>query len=102
MLERCFGSKADLTARESDFRSTPDSGLRAEIASGPFRANTGSPFGSMQGEAPSPSRRSVQRRQDRGKPLLYLGARFRMREYVEFILAYCGEDQQSYMRRVEP
>ena len=56
----------------------------------------------MQGEAPSPSRRSVQRRQDRGKPLLYLGARFRMREYVEFILAYCGEDQQSYMRRVEP
>jgi hypothetical protein len=80
----------------------PFSDRTADTTGGPFRANTGSPFGSMQGEAPSPSRRSVQRRQDRGKPLLYLGASFRMREYVEFILAYCGEDQQSYMRRVEP
>jgi hypothetical protein len=48
------------------------------------------------------SRRFVQRRQDRGKPLLYLGAPSRMRKYVEFILAYCGEDLQSYMRRFEP
>ena len=37
---RC-GSKADLTARMSDFRFTPQSGLRADIAPCPFGAISG-------------------------------------------------------------
>jgi hypothetical protein len=36
------GSKADLTARMSDFRFTPESGLRADIVPCPFRAMNGS------------------------------------------------------------
>jgi hypothetical protein len=35
------GSKADLTAPKSNFRYTPQSGLRADIAPCPFRAITG-------------------------------------------------------------
>jgi hypothetical protein len=34
-----MGPKADLTARKSDFRFTPESGLRADIAPCPFRAD---------------------------------------------------------------
>ena len=37
-----LGPKADLTARKSDFRSSPESGLRADIAPCPVRAITGS------------------------------------------------------------
>ena len=36
-----FRSKADLTARKSDVRFTPDNGLRADIAPCPFRAMNG-------------------------------------------------------------
>ena len=36
-----FGSKATLTARKSDFRFTPESGLRANIAPLPFGARFG-------------------------------------------------------------
>jgi hypothetical protein len=36
------GSKADLTAPKSNFRFTPQSGLRADIAPCPFRAKPGS------------------------------------------------------------
>jgi hypothetical protein len=35
------GSKVDLTAPKSNFRFTPQSGLRADIAPCPFRANNG-------------------------------------------------------------
>jgi len=42
------GLKADLTTRKSDFRFTPESGLRADISPCPFRANNGSgPYYSM-------------------------------------------------------
>ena len=34
-----LGSKADLSAPKSDFRYTPDSGLKMDIAPCPFRAN---------------------------------------------------------------
>jgi hypothetical protein len=34
-----FGSKADLTAAKSDFRFTPESGLRTDIAPCRFGAN---------------------------------------------------------------
>src|SRR5260221_1180505 len=36
------GSKGDLTAPKSNFRSTPESGLKSDITPGPFRANSGS------------------------------------------------------------
>src|SRR3981189_1346908 len=39
--DHTFGSKADLTAPKSNFRYTPQSGLRADIAPCPFRANSG-------------------------------------------------------------
>src|SRR5258707_13607214 len=37
-----YAPKADLTAPKSDFRFTPESGLKTDIASGPFRAISGS------------------------------------------------------------
>src|SRR3977135_2587424 len=37
-LEVCFGSEAAFTAPVYDFRFPPDSGLRSDIADGPFRA----------------------------------------------------------------
>src|SRR3984893_14578558 len=40
--------------------------------------------------------------QDGGKPLLHFGTHFRMREYVEFVLADRGEDSRRNLRRVEP
>src|ERR1700688_1029710 len=36
------GSKGDLTAPKSNFRSTPKCGLNSDIAGGPFGANNGS------------------------------------------------------------
>jgi hypothetical protein len=36
-----FGSKTDLTAPKSNFRSTPESGLNSDIASCPDRASNG-------------------------------------------------------------
>jgi hypothetical protein len=37
-----FGSKGDLTAPKSNFRSTSESGLKSDTAPCPFRANNGS------------------------------------------------------------
>ena len=39
-----IGSKGDLTAPKSNFRSTPESGLKSDITPGPFRANKGHAF----------------------------------------------------------
>jgi len=36
------GSRADLTGPQSDFRFTPESGLKSDIRPCPFRANSGS------------------------------------------------------------
>jgi hypothetical protein len=40
-LDAWFGSKAALTALKSNFRFSPESGLRSDIAGGPFRATNG-------------------------------------------------------------
>jgi hypothetical protein len=40
-IEVAFGSSTDLTAHKLDFRFTPESGLRADIAPCPFRAIDG-------------------------------------------------------------